>query len=237
MDQVFSQLVQFVSTVPPSDIYVVYLLAGVWMAIESLGIGVPIEPVLLLLGALASQGKLNPVLGVSLALGAVTLGTLVGATIAYGIGRVAGRGIVRVGQHIGLTPTRVDHMEVWLRRRGALGIFLARFVPVLRGLAPYVIGALREPVAPFAIGTAAGALGYAAIWVVLGLILGDNYQAALSFFDQFGALGLAIVVGIIALAVVLHFLYVQHIWRRLSAHFHRHAHQHAPQLTATAPMR
>src|SRR5262249_22628892 len=136
MDQVFSQLSQFISSVPPTQVYVVYLVAGVWIAIESLGIGVPIEPVLLALRALASQGQLDPVLGAALASGAVTLGTHADATAAYGVGRLAGRGVVRVGRHIGLTPARVEHMEVWLRRRGAVGTFLARFVPVLRGLAP-----------------------------------------------------------------------------------------------------
>lgn len=220
MDQLVTQLVQFIKTT--DSFFVVYVISAVWVGTESLGIGLPIEPLLLLLGAAVSQRHLNPVLAIVLALAAATLGASLGALSGYGIGRRAGPRIVRVGRFVGLNQTRADHVQFWLRRRGALGVFAARFVPVLRGLAPYILGASQEPVAPFLAGTVAGAAGYNGIWIVLGVALGDHYQEALDFFNQYGLLALAVVATVIAILVVLRLLWVRFVWRRISAHFHRH---------------
>jgi membrane protein DedA with SNARE-associated domain len=233
MDQVVQQLVDFISSVPVSQLFVVYLIAAAWVGTESLGIGLPIEPMLLVLGAIAAQGRLNPTLGLTSALASAVVGTLAGASTGYLIGRRAGRGISRAGRFIGLNQARVEHMELWLRRRGVLGVFLARFVPVLRGLSPYVIGASRDPVPTFLIGTVAGGLGYTGIWVVLGFILGDHYTDALDFFDRFGVLGFVLLIAIIAVAYALYYLWSRYVWNRLARHFHRHR---GVQLTPTAPL-
>jgi len=233
MDQIVTQLVDYIQSVPLGSIYVVYLIAAVWLLTESMGIGLPIEPMMLVLGAIASQGKLDPVTGLAAALGAAVIGTLAGASLAYLIGLRAGNRVARAGRFVGLTQTRVDHMELWLRRRGALGVVLARFVPVVRGFSPYVLGASGAPVPAFLLGTLAGALIYDGIWTGLGFTLGNNYEVALRFFDQFGLLGLVAVVAIVALVWLLHFLWVKYVWRRLSAHFHRHR----TRQEATAPLR
>jgi len=222
MDSLVTQLVQFVQSVPPESFFLVYLFVGVWLMTESLGIGVPIEPVLLLLGAVISQRQLNPIFGLGLTIGTATIGAVLGAFGGYSIGRTAGPRIVRVGRFVGLTPTRVEHMALWLRQRGARGVFAARLVPVLRGLAPYVIGASNERVTTFLLGTITGAATYSGLWIVLGFILGNHYQDALRFFDQFGLLGLAAVIAVLALGWALHYLWVRFVWRRLASHFHRH---------------
>src|SRR5262249_50847219 len=124
MDQLVTQLVQFIKTT--DSFFVVYVISALWVGTESLGIGLPIEPLLLLLGAAVSQRHLNPVLAISLALGSVTIGATLGALTGYGVGRRAGSRIVRVGRFVGLNQTRAEHVEFWLRRRGAPGVFAAR---------------------------------------------------------------------------------------------------------------
>jgi len=222
MDSLVTQLVQFVHSVPPESFFLVYLFAGVWLMTESLGIGVPVEPMLLLLGAVVSQRQLNPILGLGLTIGAATIGTIVGAFGGYSIGRTAGPRIIRFGRFVGLTPTRVDHMALWLRKRGARGVFAARFVPVLRGLGPYVIGASNEPVATFLVGTVTGAATYTGLFIVVGFVLGNHYQDGLRFFDQFGWLGLAAAIAVLVLGWALRYLWVRFVWRQLASHFHRH---------------
>ncbi len=226
MDALVRQLVQFVHGVPAGSFFVVYLIVAVWMAIESLGIGVPEESILLLLGAAVSQRQIAPAAGLTLAIGAATIGTILGAFGGYSIGRRAGPAIVRVGRFVGLSQQRADHMELWLRQRGAFGVFVARLVPVLRGLSPYIIGASNERLSTFLLGTIAGALTFVVPWVVVGFVLGDNYKNALSFLDRFGLLGLVAVVALVAVVWALHYLWMRFVWRHLAAHFHRH-HHHA----------
>jgi membrane protein DedA with SNARE-associated domain len=220
VDTLVNHLVQFVQSVPAESFFIVYVIAAVWLMIESLGIGIPEESILLLLGATVSQRQINPIQGLTLATGAVVLGTLLGAFIGYSVGRRAGPAIVRIGRFVGLTQTRADHMQLWLRQRGALGVFIARFVPVARGLSPYVIGASQEQLPSFLIGTIPGALLFSAAWVVVGFALGGNYKQALKFFDQYGLLGLVAIVAIVAIIWGLHWLWMRFIWRRMAAHFH-----------------
>jgi len=222
MDRVVQQLVEFVSSIPADHIVVVYLVAAAWVAIESFGIGLPIEPVLLALGAIASQGKLNPALGLVGAIAAALLGTLTGAGLGYAIGRRAGHGVVRAGRIVGLDQARIEHMKLWLRQRGVMGIIFARFVPVLRGLAPYALGATDVPLPLFLVGTAIGGLGYTSVWIVAGFALGNKYAVAMGFFDRFGILGFVLIVAIVAALYVMHDLGSRYVWQRMPVHSHRH---------------
>jgi membrane-associated protein len=232
MDALVTQLVQFIQGVPDGSFFVVYLIAAVWLAVESLGIGIPEESILLMLGAaIAQRTQIAPAQGITLAIGAAALGTVLGALGGYSIGRRAGPAVVRVGRFVGLSQSRADHMELWLRQRGAFGVAAARLVPVLRGLSPYVIGASQEELPSFLIGTISGALAFIVPWVIIGFALGGNYKVALNFLDQFGLLGLAAVVALVVFVWALHFLWMRFIWHHIAAHFHRH---HAAQ-PAVAP--
>jgi len=222
MHALVHQLVQFVQSVPAESFFLVYPIVVVWLAIESLGIGVPEESILVLLGAAVSQRQIAPAQGLTLAIGAAALGTILGAFGGYNIGRRAGPAIVRVGRFVGLSQQRADHLELWLRQRGALGVFAARLIPVLRGLSPYVIGASNERLSTFLLGTISGALAFSTLWVVVGFALGNNYSDALSFFDRFGLLGFAALVALVAAVWALHHLWIRLIWRRLEAFFQRH---------------
>jgi membrane protein DedA with SNARE-associated domain len=221
MSALVHHLVQFVQSVPAGSFFLVYPIVVVWLAIESLGIGIPEESILVLLGAAVSQRQIAPAAGLTLAIGAAALGTILGAFGGYTIGRRAGPAIVRVGRFAGLSQQRADQMELWLRQRGAFGVFAARLIPVLRGLSPYIIGAANERRSTFLLGTISGALVFSALWVVVGFALGDNYSAALNLFDHFGLLGLAAVVALVAGVWTLHHQWIRLAWRRLEAFFQR----------------
>src|SRR5260370_27363573 len=92
---------------------------------------------MLFAGSLSTQGKTSVVLTVLI----TSLGCLAFAGLAYVIGRREGTtAITRFGRFIGLHQTRADHLELWLRPLGALGIFIARGTPVPRTLAASVPG-------------------------------------------------------------------------------------------------
>jgi membrane protein DedA with SNARE-associated domain len=209
--------------------WILFLITAVWLLAESVGIGLPIEPVLLLLGALAVRATPEDsllALGVSL-LVAMT-GTVLGAVTGYIIGQRLGEGLPKFGRFVGLNQTRLDHFEVWLRRRGMPGVITARFVPVLRSYSPYVLGASNLRFDIFVAGTLIGSGAYELIWIILGYMFGKNYQAPLRYLDQYGWAGIGIIVALIALALVIRFVWESVSWRRLAAHFHLHPHLHKP---------
>ena len=198
----------------------VYLIVAVWVGVESAGIGLPIEPMMLFAGSLATQGKISVVLTVLI----TSLGCLAFAGLAYVIGRREGTtAITRFGRFIGLNQTRADHLELWLRHRGALGIFIARVTPVVRTFGSYVMGAAQISPRTFTLGTIAGSLVYCGGWIVAGFLLGENYQAPLAFLQNHFSGGTVLILAAIAAAVVvLHNLSGRLGLHRIALHFLRH---------------
>jgi membrane protein DedA with SNARE-associated domain len=230
VSQYVSAALDYLHSAPPLAVYGIIFL---WMLIEGVGIGIPIEPMLLFVGALSWRTDLlETALMFGVGAGTALLGTLVGASIGYLIGRGAGPHLAQVGKYIGLTQERIDHMELWLRKRGFAGVFIARIVPLLRGFSPYVIGASRLAFVIFVAGTLAGAIVYESIWTGLGLYLGDTYQEPLTYLDQFGSQGVVIIIVAIVLYLVLHYLWARLSFRRLAAFWRRHRHVRAAAPTA-----
>jgi membrane-associated protein len=230
MAQLFNNLVSVMQSVPA---VLIYLIAAVWLGLESAGIGVPIEPMLLFIGSLAAHGGtansaplVNPVLAVV----ATALGCLVFATVAYTIGkRVGTAAITHVGHYVGLNQQRADHVELWLRHRGAVGVFIARETPMVRTFGSYIMGAADIPFPVFALGTALGSLLYCGIFVTLGAVLG--YERPLQALDAIGWRGVAIVVAVVVVYAVLHRLWSRFSLHRIAEHFRLH---HPQSQTAAA---
>jgi membrane protein DedA with SNARE-associated domain len=198
----------------------IYLIVAVWVGVESAGIGLPIEPMMLFAGSLATQGKASVVLTVLI----TSFGCLAFAGLAYAIGRREGTAVIaRFGRFIGLNQTRADHLELWLRHRGALGIFIARVTPMVRTFGSYVMGAADISPTTFTLSTIAGSLVYCGGWIVAGFLLGKNYQAPLAFLqDHFSGGAVLILAAVAAVVIVLHYLSGRLGLHRIALHFRRH---------------
>ena len=219
MEQLFTNLISFMSSVP---LPLIFLIVAVWVGAESAGIGVPIEPMMLFAGSLAAQSK-NPIVEVAIFIVTTALGCLVFAGVAYEIGKRVGTAtITKVGRFIGLNKARADHIELWLRHRGGLGVFIARETPMVRTFGSYIMGAADIPPATFALSTFVGSLVYCGIWIVLGNILGANYAQALGYLGKIGTPGILIAVGVVLVVVVLHHFAGRFGFHRIKRHYLRH---------------
>jgi membrane protein DedA with SNARE-associated domain len=232
VSQYVTTALDYLHAAPPLSVYGIVFL---WMLIEGLGIGIPIEPMLLFVGALSARNDVfESALLFGVGAGVALLGTLVGTSICYLIGRSAGPHLAQVGKYIGLTQERIDHMELWLRRRGFMGVFIARIVPLLRGFSPYVIGASRLAFPVFVAGTLVGSIVYESLWTGLGFYLGDNYRSAFGYLDQFGFQSVIILALAVVLYLVLHYLVARLSFHRLAAHWRRHTPAGAAQPSASS---
>src|ERR1700733_813979 len=80
-------------------------------------------------GVLAAEGQLSLPGAILVA----AVGELVGAYIAWFVGRFAGRGVVdRYGKYVLLTHHDLDRAEGWYDRHGGWGVFGGRLIPVVR---------------------------------------------------------------------------------------------------------
>jgi len=133
----------FLITIPP---LVVYLTVGLVVGIESLGVPLPGEIVLVSAALLSSRHELDVSPG-WIALAATT-GAVVGDSIGYAIGRRYGMGLFawagrKMPRHFG--PSHVLAAERLFARWGVLAVFFGRFIALLRIFAGPLAGALLLP--------------------------------------------------------------------------------------------
>ncbi|HEV2460908.1 MAG TPA: DedA family protein [Ktedonobacterales bacterium] len=175
----------------------VYVFVFVWLAAESTGLPLPNEIVLLLAGSLA--GRPGHGLSAMLLVIVALVGSLLGASIAYYIGLRGGRAaVLRLGRRFRLDERRLDSVEAWFARSGAVAIFLARITPFVRTVASFPAGMLRFPPRTFLLASLLGSLLWCSVMVGLGNALGANYEVALRLIEQYTLPAIMVVVALIA---------------------------------------
>jgi membrane protein DedA with SNARE-associated domain len=144
--------------------------------LESLGAPLPGESVLVAASVMAQNGDL-PIWHVALV---VWAGAVLGDSTGYLIGHVGGRRLLqRFGWAVKLTPDRLAKIEDLFRQRGAVIVFGARFVVLLRQLNGLVAGSMAMPWHRFFVANALGAAAWTAVWTVGPYYFADLFETIL----------------------------------------------------------
>ncbi|MDQ3127385.1 MAG: DedA family protein [Chloroflexota bacterium] len=168
-----------------TQIYDAVGYAGVvlWVAIESVIIPIPSELVLPFAGFLVGAGtSIEPLTGqpwsLLLATLAGTIGSVLGALIAYAIGYFGGRPLLeRWGRFLRITPADLDRTDAFFARHGTKAAFFGRLIPVVRSLVSFAAGIARMPLLPFIAFTTLGSLPFVFVLVFAGTQLGANWES------------------------------------------------------------
>jgi len=173
-----------------------YLVVFFGVMLESAGVPLPGETVLIAAGALVHRGVLDP--GDALFFG--ILGAVVGDQIGYWAGRFGGRPFVlRWGKYAFITPERLGRAERFFARHGGRAVFLARFVTGLRVFGALVAGMSRMPWGKFALYNVLGGTVWAAAAVSLGYFL----WASISLVEHWAGRFSLLLVAALVLVVIL----------------------------------
>ncbi|MFB7863212.1 DedA family protein [Streptomyces sp. NPDC056069] len=179
----------------------VYALVGVVIGVESLGIPLPGEIVLVSSALLASQhGDIDPyVLGACASVGAI-----VGDSIGYAIGRKGGRPLLtklgkRFPKHFG--EANIGLAERSFEKWGMWAVFFGRFVALLRIFAGPLAGVLRMPYWKFLIANVFGGILWAGGTTAVIYSVGVVAEAWLKRFSWLG-LVLAVLIGLTSMLVL-----------------------------------
>ncbi len=149
-------------------------------------------------GVLAAQGKLS-LPGV---IAAGVSGEVVGAYIAWIVGRTGGRAFVdRYGRYLLLTNRDLDKAEGWYQRHGRWGVFGSRLLPVVRNFVALPAGTAEVPIVRFGLLTLAGSLIWDSAMALIGYGLGTRWQSVMHGFSDAGYL-----LGAVAVVAVVVFL-------------------------------
>ncbi|OBG68933.1 hypothetical protein A9X03_01950 [Mycobacterium sp. E1715] len=181
--------------IPPLAIY---LVVGGVVGLESLGIPLPGEIILVSAALMSSHDDLpvNPI-GVGVA---AVIGAVVGDSIGYTIGRKFGMPLFdrlgrRFPKHFG--PGHVALAEKLFNRWGVRAVFFGRFIALLRIFAGPLAGALKMHYPRFLAANVSGAICWAGGTTAVVYFAG---MAAERWLERFSwiALVIAIVCGLIA---------------------------------------
>lgn len=179
----FSDISLYLAQVP--SIYA-YLLMGAIIMLESTGIPLPAESLLVITSLYASQTHhLTPE---GLIISAVT-GAIMGDNIGYLIGYKIGYNLLKkYGAKIGLTEDRLILGRYFFRHFGGPSIFLGRFMIFLRLLIALIAGASRMPWKNFLFYNAAGGVVWGSSYVLITYEIGrriEKFSGPLSFVVGF----------------------------------------------------
>lgn len=170
------------------------------MVVESLGIPpLPSEVILPFAGFLVASG----VYGFVPAFVAAFAGGVVGAFLAYGLGRFGRRWLERSGTGgLRLDPKHLAAMDAWFVRHGEPTVGLARLLPIVRAYISYPAGTARMSPVRFGAYTALGAAPFTGGLIYAGYILGKHWselQGAFRILDYVAVVFLAGLVLYVAL--------------------------------------
>ena len=172
-----------------------YAGIAIVMAIETVFPPIPSELVLPLAGFQVARGTL----GFLPALGASTLGAVLGALVLYAIARLGGRPLIlRLHPLLRITERDMDRADRWFDRRAVPIVLFGRLVPGVRSLVSVPAGLSEMPLRTFIAATTAGALLWNAALLGAGALLGSQYDRVEGYV---GPVSTAVIVVVVLAAV------------------------------------
>ena len=173
-----------------------YLVVFFGVMLESAGVPLPGETVLITAGVLVHRGVLD--YGDVMFFG--ILGAVVGDQIGYWVGRFGGRPFVlRWGTYVFIAPERLGRAERFFTRHGGKAVFLARFITGLRVFGALVAGISRMQWAKFSFYNVLGGTAWATAAVSLGYFLWASVGLVEHWLGRFSLLLVAALVLVVLL--------------------------------------
>ncbi len=163
------------------------------MTLESASLPIPSEVLLPLAGAFAAQGYLG---GPYLAYAAALAGTIFGITIDYFIAYFLGKEVVY--KHLSSFHIRRESIELfdaWFKRNGPFAVFVARLLPVVRGLISLPAGFAEMSLKKFY------------FYSILGAMIWNAALMAFGYYALSTSNAQSLLVAVATLAIVLYLVY------------------------------
>lgn len=175
-----------------------YAVVFAFVAIESLGIPLPGETVLVTAGALAALGHLS----IWWVIVAAATGGIVGDAAGYWIGRLGGLALLRrYGRVIHFDDKKLARIHTFFERHGPKAVFLGRFIALLRTWAALLAGTAEMRYGVFTLYNVMGGITWAAVFGTLGYIFGQSLPLLERYIGQASLAAVLLVALVVALAL------------------------------------
>jgi membrane protein DedA with SNARE-associated domain len=185
-----------------------YGLLGLFLDVflESLGLPLPGETLILVAAGLAALGEMNIV---AVAITAI-IAAVVGDNIGYLIGRKFGRAVIlKHGRRFGVTDDRLKMVEQTVQKRGPFIVAVARFFVILRQLNGIAAGLAGMNWLRFLIANMIGAVLWVGTWCIIAYYVGTSTSIMPFFWHHLSAIAMFAVAAVLLLLIYMHFRHRQ----------------------------
>lgn len=164
-----------------------YFGMALLIAIENIFPPIPSE-VILTFGGFATTISHITIVG---AIIASTIGSVIGAIILYGFGRILNEDKIekvsrnKIGKIIGIKKENIEKSFKWFNSKGKYAVFLGRFIPIIRSLVSIPAGMAKMNMLPFLVLTTVGSAIWNTILIILGKIAGSSWHKIAGYVGTF----------------------------------------------------
>lgn len=177
-----------------------YIGIALLIALENIFPPIPSEVILTFTGFLT----LTHGLSIPGAILAATIGSIIGALVLYGAGRLLKverlESIVsgRIGQVLRLKASDIEKASNYFLKHGGKTIFLGRFIPIIRSMISIPAGMTKYPLGHFVMLSVFGTIIWNTVLIYLGHSVGSAWPKIVAGFESYS--------HIAAIAIVILFI-------------------------------
>lgn len=195
MEQFFTDLIDWMTGVPPLWAYLIILVIAYG---ENVLPPIPGDLVIVFGGYLVGLGTLDFFLVVLLA----TLGGALGFMTMYAVGARLGKAIHNPDRYRWLPKQYIFKAQAWMKRWGYGVVAANRFISGARSVISLTVGMAHMPAGR----TAAFATLSAAVWTALitfaGYIVGENWEAVSVYLQRYGQVVMVLLIVVIGIQII-----------------------------------
>lgn len=166
-----------------------FKMGGYWIAFFAallettlaVGLLLPGSIIILFLGALSARGYLDP----GSLIWFSVLGAVIGDNINYYLGRKYGTKWLKEGLWL-IKEKHIIKARYFMDAQGAKSIFLGRFIPGVKELAPFIAGSRKMNKRTFMFWNVLGAIGWGCQWVLAGYLFAQSLNLAELWLSRAG---------------------------------------------------
>jgi membrane protein DedA with SNARE-associated domain len=176
------------------------------VALESFFAPIPSEALMPFVGYMAYQGELNVYITIIL----TALGGFVGTLPFYVIGYLGKepfeRFLRKYGKYLFISDKGIDKVFEMFDEHGNKIIFFGRLIPTIRTLVSFPAGVAKMNFGVFTLYSIAGSLVWSTALILIGYLLGDQWQTAIEWISAYEKI-VMIILGIGLLVYIGYFVY------------------------------
>ncbi|AJA47644.1 hypothetical protein CPAST_c15690 [Clostridium pasteurianum DSM 525 = ATCC 6013] len=159
-----------------------YSVLFISLMLELIALPLPGETLMSYCGYLVYIGTLNWTISVILA----ALGTIIGITISYFIGRTLGIDFLnKFGRYLHIKPESFEKVSKWFEKYGCGILVISYFIPGVRHLTGYFAGITKISLKKFSVSAYAGAFLWSFTFITLGKFLGSGWSRFHTYIKRY----------------------------------------------------